>query len=226
MLTRVTITGADDRTDPNELVLLSREFPFVEWGILHSAKRLGTPRYPAMRWMDSFSAAIEGKNVSVSLHLCGERSRLAMTGQTLVMPIKAKRIQLNGWRPGADTEALRYWSVCHEVEFILQVGSEDQLADAAREAEEIGQASLLFDPSGGRGIAAFRYPRAPIGVRLGYAGGLGPNNVLDEIELIGPVLHRYWIDMESGVRTNDDVLDLMEVRCVLRSVARCAWSPG
>lgn len=40
-LTRVTITGADDAVEPAELQALSHEFPFVEWGILHSYKRFG-----------------------------------------------------------------------------------------------------------------------------------------------------------------------------------------
>ena len=35
-LNRVTITGADDFTEPKDLVELSEEFPFVEWAILLS----------------------------------------------------------------------------------------------------------------------------------------------------------------------------------------------
>ncbi|MHB1675039.1 MAG: hypothetical protein ACYCSP_12405 [Acidobacteriaceae bacterium] len=37
-LETVTITGADDSTDIVELAELSEEFPFVEWGILISAR--------------------------------------------------------------------------------------------------------------------------------------------------------------------------------------------
>lgn len=46
----VTITGADDDVDPSALEDLSDEFPFVEWGILRSAKREG-PDYMRMKWM-------------------------------------------------------------------------------------------------------------------------------------------------------------------------------
>ena len=49
MLTTVTITGADDRVDPWELARLSEEFPHVEWGVLISTGRAGTPRYPSTR---------------------------------------------------------------------------------------------------------------------------------------------------------------------------------
>ena len=50
MLTRVTITGADDAVDPGALVALSAEFPFVEWGILFSKSREGEARYPSAEW--------------------------------------------------------------------------------------------------------------------------------------------------------------------------------
>ena len=49
---RCTITGADDLVDPDDLVVLSREYPFVEWAILISASRAGTPRYPSSAWLE------------------------------------------------------------------------------------------------------------------------------------------------------------------------------
>ena len=50
MLTRATITGADEGVDHTALADLSDEFPFVEWGILISEKA-GRPRYPTARWV-------------------------------------------------------------------------------------------------------------------------------------------------------------------------------
>ena len=41
MLERITVTGADDLVDPAELCAIAADFPFVEWGILFSAKRTG-----------------------------------------------------------------------------------------------------------------------------------------------------------------------------------------
>ena len=34
MLQTVTLTGADDSVNPEDLIAISKEFPFVEWGIL------------------------------------------------------------------------------------------------------------------------------------------------------------------------------------------------
>ena len=59
---------------------------------------------------------------------------------------------------------------------------------------------------------------------LGFAGGIGPDNVLDVIRDIGP-RDPYWIDMESGVRT-DDKLDLAKVRRVLEQIATLTIAPG
>ncbi len=82
--------------------------------------------------------------------------------------------------------------------------------------------SWLFDRSGGRGVVA---ERLPVHNRLlelaGFAGGIGPDNVMDVIRQINaassPVLGPYWIDMESGVRT-DDRFDLGKVESVLEQV--------
>jgi phosphoribosylanthranilate isomerase len=79
-------------------------------------------------------------------------------------------------------------------------------------------ASLLFDPSGGRGIEPFSWPVPPLGARMGYAGGIGPDNLLDVLRAIGPVESPFWIDMESGVRT-DDRFDLAKARAVLETAA-------
>jgi hypothetical protein len=114
MLRYVTITGADDRVDPSALADLSAEFPFVEWGILASKGREGTPRYPTREWMqrlDEAAARFEtrsdvvfARRMNLSLHLCGEYAREALSGSGMfVPPTEFRRVQLNGWNPGANT---------------------------------------------------------------------------------------------------------------------------
>jgi hypothetical protein len=220
-LTRVTITGADDGVDPRVLAALSREFPFVEWGILLSVKRIGEPRYPSPSWRVRLGKLPEIP--PLSLHLCGSAARDVLAGDTDLIGAlgdEYRRIQVNGWVPSPSF----HFVVRHEArEFIMQVRREDQLQPAATEAKAIvealdadfvnGTVSALWDCSGGRGIEPFSWPPAPLGLRLGYAGGIGPDNVLDVLSAIGPVSHDFWIDMESGVRT-DDRFDLAKVRRV------------
>ena len=220
MLTRVTITGADDAVDPNDLLELTREFPFVEWGILHSLKRAGTPRYPSDAWMSRLPP------LPLSIHFCGTGARAILDADphTCVpylrgLPPNVRRVQINGYSP-ADSTIVRIAKRWPNLEFILQVRAEDELVEAAHQAncivtsEPRGQASLLFDASGGRGIEPARWPTRPFGAIMGYAGGINPENVLDVLRAIGPVTTPFWIDMESGVRT-DDRFDLAKVRAVL-----------
>lgn len=221
-LTRVTITGADDDVAVSDLIDLSREFLFVEWGVLVSPKRWGTARYPSRLWIHELAVAWRRADVPValSLHLCGAFARGWMAGddsriKTDVGAAGFKRYQINGFTTScASTMA---WTPLG-VDAVLQVRAEDELQEAARVAAAMPRASLLFDPSGGRGIEPFRWPTPPFGARMGYAGGINAENVEQVLADIGPVDGDFWIDMESGVRT-DDRFDLKKVRAVLERAA-------
>ena len=218
MLTGVTITGADDGVDPRELVALSEEFPFVEWGILFSTKRSGEPRYPSQDWANCAGKKFYG--VRYAIHMCGQAARETLAGSERWLPSRGYcRVQLNGWaRQTANTGQLSWHAVRRSVSFILQCCDAVDLQHAANDAAEIECAEILYDPSGGRGIEAIRWPAPPRGARLGYAGGITPDNVEQVIaDIAAANLHAgndWWIDMESGVRT-DDRLDLAKVRAVL-----------
>lgn len=220
MLTSVTITGADDGVNPGDLVALSREFPFVEWGILFSAKRTGTPRYPTPGWVHGLAGAARRHGLRLSAHLCGQMARDTAAGLDRWLPSQTfQRAQINGIdvpAPGlAYLASEARWS---GTEFIVQVRYEARLQHAAHFAAALPNVTALFDPSGGRGVEPLRWPAPPLGLRLGYAGGITPANV-DEVltAIAGERLTSsgdWWIDMESGVRTGDR-FDLALVREVL-----------
>lgn len=227
----VTITGADDAVDPAELVALSRDFPFVEWGILFSLSRMGTPRYPAGAWLALLSLAAEdAQGMRLAAHACGEWSRSVQQGHDRFGVWSSfRRVQLNGWNPTGRPESLPRI----DAEYILQARDERMLALAVQTASELtrlGQrASVLYDFSGGTGAAPFRWPSAPYGAQVGYAGGIGPDNVEQVIADIQAERltdsRPFWIDMESGVRT-DDRFDLGKVRAVLERVAKARQRIG
>ena len=75
--------------------------------------------------------------------------------------------------------------------------------------------SVLLDASGGQGINTdieiLNLPN-----KVGYAGGINPDNVADKLTyLLDNCTSPFWIDMESGVRTND-WFDVEKVKQVLR----------
>lgn len=86
-----------------------------------------------------------------------------------------------------------------------------------------GNVSWLFDRSGGEGVSATRYPAPAYPANqqrageYGYAGGINPENVASVLERIPNYTRDYWIDMESGVRT-DDQFDLAKCRAVCEAV--------
>lgn len=205
----ITFTGVDDKTDIKELRLLARQYP-IEWGVLFSPKRQGCdPRYPVGRVLEDLLWARE---LRLAAHLCGEYSKMVMDGESILSRTPAdlfffKRIQVNHAEPSID--------------FVAGLGRlVDRRCIAQSRSPEFPADTIvdwLFDLSGGRGAAPEAWPAHPGGDRLvGYAGGISPDNVVEVLGAInstGP----YWIDMESGVRT-DDRFDLAKCRRVCELV--------
>jgi phosphoribosylanthranilate isomerase len=127
---------------------------------------------------------------------------------------------------------LRVYRALHDagLTIILQCHDESfPVVDAFIESlgKNCGRTHVLFDASRGKGVLPKEWPspwRATGRQCLyGYAGGLGPNNLASALPAIKAAAQRngktpYWIDMESGVRT-DNAFDFDKVRHVI-SVAR------
>lgn len=232
-LDRVTITGADDSVDPRALSLISRRYPFVEWGILVSASSQGAARYPTDTWIRDLQAVDKAGKLNLSLHVCGRWVRALLLGIDEVPPwllIGMQRAQLNfhAERTPCDPVALAHVLAGREQQFIFQIDGEtgNKHLEGAIDAGLVN-AVPLFDISGGAGILPDEWPRAatwqaanPGEPYFGYAGGLGPHNLPDQLPLIADAAgdSRIWIDMETWVRSktaNGDVFDLDKVELCL-----------
>jgi len=230
-LDRVTITGADNSISPIQLLMLSRKYPFVEWGILASASSVGQSRFPTWDWIAELQCISADERMQLSLHVCGRWVRQWLLGSIELIPIQLAgfdRIQLNfhaertPCNPDAFGAALREFP---DREFIFQIdGSTGNKHLEAAYGEEVDNAVALFDISGGAGILPSDWPK-PIYMRddetfayHGYAGGLGPDNLAEQLPLIAQAAGdcRIWIDMETRVRSSDDrQFDLAKVeRCL------------
>jgi hypothetical protein len=218
----ITFTGIDAATDFVAARALSAAYP-VEFAVLFSPERQGeNPRYPA--W-GSIHKMLDhaGPGSRFAAHLCGGHSRLLLaTASTMLDPMLRdhfSRVQINTAYVGIDPAAIAEWAESIEVQPILQCRETFPLHP---------EVSWLFDASGGRGKLPEAWPAAPrtlSGVGkppvVGYAGGLSPHNIAEQLPLISAAAgdSPYWIDMESGVRT-DDRFDLVKCRAVCDAVYR------
>lgn len=220
MLTRVTITGADDGVDPNALIELSAKYPFVEWGILMSESRRGLPRYPSETWIARLVDVTFGEDVKLSAHFCGHIARETLGGERKWLYGAFDRVQLNGYRELTHQFRSMAYQLPKPPEFILQARDRETLTNAHRDAPFIPRGSVLVDPSGGRGSAdtslwSFFDQTAE---SVGFAGGICVDNIEDVIGQTNRIRNSdmpHWIDMESGVRVNDQ-FSLALVEQILR----------
>lgn len=107
---------------------------------------------------------------------------------------------------------------------------EADLSFVARYGESRRRPGYLIDASGGTGRwdqTRWQPPHEALR-RVGYAGGIGPDNVVAALSTVWSVVNAHdcaaqngkvWIDMETGVRT-DNRFDLNKVESVLAQAAR------
>ncbi len=215
-----SITGADDAVDPADLAKIAAEFPFVEWAILWLPAQAGEPRCPSRAWIENFARTYKGGYTA--MHLCGKGLIDFVEEKPEVLSLMStfKRIQLNlefGKMDGLYDPArlLQRVKDSPQWEFIIQyVEEKSWLLPKLR---DIHNHSLLFDASAGRGVSPDSWPAPVPGHFCGYAGGINPENVGKNLDMITRVADSQvtWIDMESGVRT-DDHFDTEKVRRVLQ----------
>jgi hypothetical protein len=225
MLTKVTITGADDSVAPEDLVDLSAKYPFVEWALLSSRASIGKVRFPSTLWIKELMAL--NAPIKVATHLCGAYVREFLKGDTSFkkeiwnLLCMSARIQINthGIEHEFNEEAfLHSLKASYTTQHILQYDDVNiNIINACIKSKCIN-VQTLFDLSHGDGILPDVWPTPITGIRCGYAGGLSPDNVEANIHKISDLCKDtpFWIDMETHVRSNNDrQFDLAKVEAVL-----------
>lgn len=246
-LDRVTITGADHSVEPHQLLELSREFPFVEWGILVSRSntaakgQAAAPRWPSFDWIESLRrCARKPDRMDLALHVCGHWVRQLLLGENEI-PREIlegfERVQLNFHGESLPSNRRLFPDALlpfGERQIIFQLDGAMGLARLKEiwEADPAGDFNAvgLHDVSHGAGVSPKSWP-APVSehVYQGYAGGLGPENFLAEIVRIADAAKdaRVWVDMETRVRSSGDrIFDLSKVRAVLEAARPFVFPAG
>lgn len=228
----VSLTGAEDSVNPSALAALSDEFPFAEWALLAHFEREGEGRNPSQAWRERFLNELDGRGRS-ALHLCGKIAfeRLLDEGPWPELS-RYGRIQANINARAADfspVDTLRVWTILASLGPTLIIQAHDQserLARAFLSTAAGAGGSILFDESKGRGQTPVEWRESWTDIACGYAGGLGPENL--ELHLpriaLGAQGAGHWIDMETGLRT-ENRFDLAKARRVLEISAPWMASP-
>lgn len=225
-LQHITFTGIDAKTNIKALTEIQREFPIAEFGVLTSYHW----NENGNRYLDPIVInELRGNGLSLSLHVCGSAAHDAAAGRWDLIDKLVwsnidlfQRIQLNISNRSDNPNALGCLPKIVEQEVIIQTRDTlntsiyDATIEKFREKDKFGRTfSMLLDASGGQGIDT---PLRvwPSSGKIGYAGGISPDNVEEKLVfLLSHVTQgTFWIDMESGVRT-DDWFDVDKVRKVL-----------
>lgn len=210
----VTITGADDSISPRDLTDISKQYPFVEWGILFCSAQQGTARFPSDSWIKMLATLAKTSDPipQISAHLSGAWLTDLLAGESKCPYLKLpmfQRIQLdfNGKAHRVDPHAffltVRTLTKSGQRIIFQMDGVNDYLHTLAL-ARGI-DAQALFDHSHGEGITPETWPRQLPYSMCGYAGGLKPDNLANELRRIsaGAGNTSVWIDIATGSRSND-----------------------
>jgi hypothetical protein len=121
---------------------------------------------------------------------------------------------MEGWYENMDCNIIT--QINHNNTWVAETIQSREIAMKAQRAHMV-----LHDASGGRGTQMDTFNKPIAGVLNGYAGGINPSNVISTLESLDTHIGQgyIWIDMESGVRDQNDAIDMAAVTSVLDQVA-------
>jgi len=215
-LYKATITGASNSTPTSMMQAFTERYPFLEWGILLSEKSItyGSLRFPSLEWLDKLYRLPDRKRMSLSGHICGKWVRDICQGRWTILdelPCASmfERFQLNFHAiihtidTYDFTEGLKDPRLTGKQIIFQMDGVNDLILGLAG---DIISVAPLFDQSGGAGLLPDKWALCDRDF-CGYAGGLSPDNITRQLEIIAQVAgskSNVWVDTETRVRTDDD----------------------
>ena len=238
--------GADDSVHPNMLGLISHAYPFVEWGVLFRPDLEGQPRYASTEWVQRLSRVASTASMRLAAHLCGSRVNEVLNGDdeflSTLPALGFQRVQINATAVnGVDISRLKesvpalagLMQKYPNLEFILQKNDETEpLWEGMLQSDACGplghlanNVSMLVDESKGTGVLASSWPSTPEEYKIGYAGGIGPQNIEEVLNDVMKAAQGkpVWIDMESSLRSNKNGKDVFDIdKCYEVIYATCA----
>ena len=204
-----TFTGVDEQTSLKDIEDISSVFVAAEWGFLWSHAGKENPRYPSFEFITTALTDLPS-NVNCSLHFCGRSVENLLKGEvteTILLNLMSKRrgrVQLNFSE--VDLGALReILDKFPNIGFITQHNTLTE--NLWHHFAGLNNYSILFD----EGVPQKSWPKPFPEVYCGYAGGINPDNIEQNLEQITETIgnQNFWIDIETGVRNPEtNLLDL------------------
>jgi len=224
-----TFTGLDEKFSLEDFEIMSSRFSFLEWGILYSTSEnsnLNANRYPSQKWfeynIEKIREIADKTGVKLALHVCGKETKNLINGSNEFLNYLLDyfdRVQINfQYKKQYKDNLLSLFSDYEDLKFITQHNHSNE--KILHDLGDIANHQILFDTSGGRGVMAQNWLDPLEGKMCGYAGGLGPDNIEQELVKINQTAANkdYWIDMESKLRT-DEWLDYQKCHAVAKEVS-------
>lgn len=208
--------GLDDAAvELEEVIRLTRRCPRIEWGLLCHPDKAGQPRYPSEAFV---MRLVNDGNLPLAAHLCGRYAADVFCGRFdfIRRLCGVRRIQLNINSANAlvvdPRGACIAFATFPSIEWIIQYNDDTALLwTRVLGMGPFANVSVLHDRSCGKGEYTGDFAVPSHGVSVGYAGGLGPETVEHACSTLDERGVPFWIDMESAIRTNDE-LDLSKCR--------------
>lgn len=201
----ITLTGIGPHTPLSVHVALG--VYGAELGILYrESEAKPSPRYPSKQQILDLLEAVSKYTQFTpryALHICGRDARASFfAGKLRPIVSRMSRVQINGDLNDDDWDKLSRakGSLC----VILQ-------ATACNMRHDLRTVHLLADESGGHGVLPkeWKRPNTAYCPLIGYAGGLGPDNLECELEKIAAIAKGpFWVDMQTGIRDGRDQFDI------------------
>lgn len=177
---------------------------------------MGRNRFPSENWLLALANFKKhaGSELALSCHLCGSWVREILVGKhnflhELTPEVWSifDRVQINTHAEVHEysDNGIAKLNLFPDKQFIFQIDNVNTHLLAMAKEAEVNYAGL-FDLSHGIGKLPENWPDLITGVECGYAGGLGPENLKEQIERIEEKAGNttIWIDMETRVRSNND----------------------
>lgn len=198
---QATVTGIDARTNIDAIPAR------FELGFLFSATPDGK-RQPDRRTLAQL--VYRCRHGQSSLHVCGmEARRQLLDGEIPDLLEWVQRIQVNGHVGNGDLLTICHRHPKHTI--ITQATPNN----SGHCRSGIANHAMLVDGSGGRGVLPREWVRPQTEQAVGFAGGLSPDTLLEQLPKIQAVAcGKWWIDMENGVRDADDWFDVDRAKSV------------